>query len=176
MPAAVSGAGCNCAFLSPLLKAAGSHRLRALHRIERLFLQLLEVEEMQRKMSLATEEQEHKTQEVGRIYQALNIRACSSEEEAEDEFLQVLCVRKGKKLTARLLPHLAPEQAEKILLTITHHLPFLMKKDAPDEASTSSLGQGGAGLLSSISFPGAGCLAGYQQGWVDGWVDMGRGL
>ncbi|XP_031472062.1 protein PAT1 homolog 2 isoform X2 [Phasianus colchicus] len=115
-------------------EAAGSHRLRALHRIERLFLQLLEVEEMQRKMSLATEEQEHKTQEVGRIYQALNIRACSSEEEAEDEFLQVLCVRKGKKLTARLLPHLAPEQAEKILLTITHHLPFLMKKDVPDES------------------------------------------
>uniref|UniRef100_A0A669NYS1 PAT1 homolog 2 n=1 Tax=Phasianus colchicus TaxID=9054 RepID=A0A669NYS1_PHACC len=61
--------------------------------------------------------------------------------EAEDEFLQVLCVRKGKKLTARLLPHLAPEQAEKILLTITHHLPFLMKKDVPDEVSTSSLGQ-----------------------------------
>ena len=36
MPAAVSGAGCNCAFLSPLLKAAGRHRLRALHRIERV--------------------------------------------------------------------------------------------------------------------------------------------
>ncbi|XP_072201750.1 protein PAT1 homolog 2 isoform X2 [Excalfactoria chinensis] len=115
-------------------EAAGSHRLRALHRIERLFLQLLEVEEMQRRMSFAAEEQEHKTQEVGRIYHALNIRACSSEEEAEDEFLQVLCVRKGKKLTARLLPHLAPEQAEKILLTITHHLPFLMKKDVPDES------------------------------------------
>ncbi|NXJ08850.1 PATL2 protein, partial [Odontophorus gujanensis] len=112
-------------------EAAGSHRLRALHRIERLFVQLLEVEEMQRKMSSATEEQEHKAQEVGRIYQALNIRVCSSEEEAEDEFLQVLCVRKGKKLTARLLPHLTPEQAEKILLTITHHLPFLMKKDIP---------------------------------------------
>ncbi|POI26668.1 hypothetical protein CIB84_009582 [Bambusicola thoracicus] len=48
--------------------------------VEELFLQLLEVEEMQRKMSLATEEQEHKTQEVGRIYQALNIRACSSED------------------------------------------------------------------------------------------------
>ncbi|XP_035422580.1 protein PAT1 homolog 2 isoform X1 [Cygnus atratus] len=115
-------------------EAAGSHRLRALHRIERLFLQLLEVEEMQRKVSLAPEEQEQKTQEAGRIYQALKIRACSSEEEAEDEFLQVLCVRKGKKLTARLLPHLASEQAEKILLTITHHLPFLMKKDALDES------------------------------------------
>ncbi|KFO04531.1 Protein PAT1 2, partial [Balearica regulorum gibbericeps] len=134
--AAVSGAGCNCsAFLSPLLKAAGSHRLRALHRIEKLFLQLLEVEEMQRKMSPAPEEQqqpccqEQRNQEVERIYQALKIRACSSEEEAEDEFLQLLCVRKGKKLTARLLPHLTQEQAEKILLTVTHHLPFLMKKD-----------------------------------------------
>ncbi|KFZ56813.1 Protein PAT1 2, partial [Antrostomus carolinensis] len=125
-----------------LLKAAGSHRLRALHRIEKLFLQLLEVEETQRKMSLALEEQqpccqEQKSQEVECIYQALKIRACSSEEEAEDEFLQLLCVRKGKKLTARLLPHLTQEQAEKILLTITHHLPFLMKKDMLDEASTS---------------------------------------
>ncbi|XP_054692740.1 protein PAT1 homolog 2 isoform X3 [Grus americana] len=121
-------------------EAAGSHRLRALHRIEKLFLQLLEVEEMQRKMSLAPEEQqqpccqEQKNQEVERIYQALKIRACSSEEEAEDEFLQLLCVRKGKKLTARLLPHLTQEQAEKILLTVTHHLPFLMKKDMLDES------------------------------------------
>ncbi|NXJ70745.1 PATL2 protein, partial [Rostratula benghalensis] len=116
-------------------EAAGSQRLRALHRIEKLFLQLLEVEEMQRKMSLAPEEeqpccQEQKSQEVERIYQVLKIRACSSEEEAEDEFLQLLCVRKGKKLTARLLPHLTREQGEKILLTITHHLPFLMKKDS----------------------------------------------
>ncbi|KAM6058619.1 protein PAT1 homolog 2 isoform 2-T4 [Chlamydotis macqueenii] len=120
-------------------EAAGSHRLRALHRIEKLFLQLLEVEEVQRKMSLAPEEQqpccqEQKSQEVEHIYQALKIRACSSEEEAEDEFLQLLCVRKGKKLTARLLPHLTREQAEKILLIITHHLPFLMKKDMLDES------------------------------------------
>ncbi|NXQ99457.1 PATL2 protein, partial [Sagittarius serpentarius] len=122
-----------------LVEEVGSHRLRALHRIEKLFLQLLEVEEMQRKMSLAPEEQqsccqEQKSQEVERIYQALKIRACSSEEEAEDEFLQLLCVRKGKKLTARLLPHLTQEQVEKILLTITHHLPFLMKKDVLDES------------------------------------------
>ncbi|NWV71441.1 PATL2 protein, partial [Malurus elegans] len=116
----------------------GSHRLRALHRIEKLFLQLMEVEEAQRKMSLALGEQqpprqEQKSQEVESIYQALKIRACSGEEEAEDEFLQLLCVRKGKKLMARLLPHLTREQAEKVLLTITHHLPFLMKKDMLDE-------------------------------------------
>ncbi|NXM81265.1 PATL2 protein, partial [Oenanthe oenanthe] len=117
---------------------AGTHRLRALHRIEKLFLQLLEVEEVQQKKSLAQREQqphrqEEKSQKVESIYQALKIRACSSEEEAEDEFLQLLCVRKGKKLMARLMPHLIGEQREKILLTITYHLPFLMKKDMLDE-------------------------------------------
>ncbi|NXU07321.1 PATL2 protein, partial [Buphagus erythrorhynchus] len=116
----------------------GTHRLRALHRIEKLFLQLLEVEEMQQKMSLAPREQqphrqEQKSQKVESIYQALKIRACSSEEEAEDEFLQLLCVHKGKKLMARLLPHLIREQRENILLTITHSLSFLMKKDMLDE-------------------------------------------
>ncbi|NXT67915.1 PATL2 protein, partial [Chaetops frenatus] len=119
-------------------EAAGTHRLRALHRIEKLFLQLLEVEEVQQKMSLALGEQqlhgqEQKSQKVESIYQALKIRACSSEEEAEDEFLQLLCVRKGKKLVVRLLPHLIQEQREKILLTIIYHLPFLMKKDMLDE-------------------------------------------
>ncbi|XP_059714234.1 protein PAT1 homolog 2 isoform X3 [Haemorhous mexicanus] len=118
-------------------EAAGTHRLRALHRIEKLFLQLLEVEEVQQKMSLGEQQpqkQEQKSQKVESIYQALKIRACSSEEEAEDEFLQLLCVRKGKKLVARLLPHLIVEQREKILLAITYHLPFLMKKDVLDES------------------------------------------
>ncbi|OWK58867.1 Protein PAT1 2 [Lonchura striata] len=131
-------------------EAAGTHRLRALHRIEKLFLQLLEVEEVQQKMSLGEQQsqrQEQKSQKVENIYQALKIRACSSEEEAEDEFLQVLCVRKGKKLLARLLPHLIGEQREKILLTITYHLSFLMKKDTLDEASTSSQGRDDLGCL-----------------------------
>ncbi|KAM4766157.1 protein PAT1 homolog 2 isoform 2-T2 [Cyanocitta cristata] len=133
-------------------EAAGTYRLRALHRIEKLFLQLMEVEEVQQKMSLALGEQqpprqEQKSQKVDSIYQVLKIRACSSEEEAEDEFLQLLCVRKGKKLVARLLPHLTQEQREKILLTITHHLPFLMKKDMLDEASTSSHGRDDPGCL-----------------------------
>ncbi|RLW03626.1 hypothetical protein DV515_00006233, partial [Chloebia gouldiae] len=128
---------------------------------EELFLQLLEVEEVQQKMSLGEQQsqrQEQKSQKVESIYQALKIRACSSEEEAEDEFLQLLCVRKGKKLVARLLPYLIGEQREKILLTIAYHLPFLMKKDMLDEASTSSQGRDDLGcflpalfLLGSLS-------------------------
>ncbi|NXY07852.1 PATL2 protein, partial [Pteruthius melanotis] len=103
-----------------------------------LFMQLMEVEEMQQKMSLALGDQqphrqEQKSQKVESIYQALKVGTCSSKEEAEDEFLQLLCVRKGKKLLARLLPHLTQEPRENILLTITHHLPFLVKKDMLDE-------------------------------------------
>ncbi|NXI79608.1 PATL2 protein, partial [Rhipidura dahli] len=120
------------------MEEVGTHRLRALHKIEKLFLQLIEVEEMEEKMSLAPGEQqppmlEQKRQKVESIYQVLKIRACSKEEEAEDEFLQLLCVRKGKKLVVRLLPHLDREQKEKILLTITHHLLFLIKKDVMDQ-------------------------------------------
>ncbi|XP_006020328.1 protein PAT1 homolog 2 isoform X5 [Alligator sinensis] len=127
-----------------LEEAAGNQRLRALDRIEKMFLQLLDVEETQRKINLAPEEQhprfrEKKSREVGRIFHTLKIGACGSEEEAEDEFLQVLCVRKGKKLTARLLPHLAREQAEGILAAITRHLPFLMRKDVLDEFGISLL-------------------------------------
>lgn len=81
--------------------------------------------------------------------------------EAEDEFLQLLCVRKGKKLVARLLPHLTREQREKILLTITHHLPFLMKKDMLDEASTSSQGRDGPGCLPPSLF-----LLGWGAAWA----------
>uniref|UniRef100_A0A452GLU6 Uncharacterized protein n=1 Tax=Gopherus agassizii TaxID=38772 RepID=A0A452GLU6_9SAUR len=98
--------------------------------LPQMFLQLLEVEETQRKMNLLPEEQ------VGGrvcVLQGLGSSGLSFRE-AEDEFLQVLCVRKGKKLTARLLPHLAREQAEEILVTVTRHLPFLMRKDALDES------------------------------------------
>lgn len=48
-----------------------------------LFLQLLEVEEVQQKISLGeqqSQKQEQKSQKVENIYQALKIRACSSEE------------------------------------------------------------------------------------------------
>ncbi|NWU99443.1 PATL2 protein, partial [Upupa epops] len=119
-----------------LMEEVGSHRLRALHRIEKLFLQLLKVEEKRQKMSPEEQQphyQQQKSREVDRIYEALRIRVCSGGEETEDEFLQLLCVRKGKKLMARLLPHLTHEQAQEILLTITHHLSFLMKKDVLDE-------------------------------------------
>lgn len=53
--------------------------------------------------------------------------------EAADGFLQVLSVRKGKALVARLLPFLPRDLAVSLLLAVTHHLPLLVKRDAADQ-------------------------------------------
>ncbi|XP_073440707.1 protein PAT1 homolog 2 [Dendrobates tinctorius] len=121
------------------MKALGYQRLRVLKHIEKLFVQLLEVEEMERKMPHIPEDQHMRFQQkqsykVQKIYEALKIGACCCEEESEDEFLQLLLVGKGKKLTTRLLPFLHSEQAVEILLTVVQHLSFLIKNDATEKS------------------------------------------
>ncbi|KAJ6664096.1 hypothetical protein lerEdw1_008311 [Lerista edwardsae] len=121
-----------------LEQAAGDQRLQVLYQIEKMYLQLLDMEDTRRKMDLALGEQrsllrEKFANEVGHIYQTLRIEEHSSEEEAKDEFLQILLVGKGKRLVARLLPHLSPEKAKRVLATVTQHLPLLIAKDMLDE-------------------------------------------
>ena len=53
--------------------------------------------------------------------------------EAADGFLQVLSIRKGKALVARLLPFLPQDRAVSLLLTITRHLPFLVRRVVADQ-------------------------------------------
>lgn len=54
--------------------------------------------------------------------------------------MQIMCIRKGKRLVARILPFLAPEQAADVLMATARNLPFLIKKDAQDEVSFQILG------------------------------------
>ncbi|KAG8590944.1 hypothetical protein GDO81_006980 [Engystomops pustulosus] len=121
------------------MKALGYQRVRVLKHIEKLFVLLLEVEEMERKMPHIPEDQHLRFQQkqsykVQRIYEALKIGACCCEEESEDEFLQLLLVGKGKKLTSRLLPFLHSEQAVEVLLTVVQHLSFLIKNDSTEKS------------------------------------------
>ncbi|XP_048338001.1 protein PAT1 homolog 2 [Sphaerodactylus townsendi] len=122
----------------PPEQAVGNQRLQVLYQIEKMFLQLLDIEDTQRKLVLAPEKQhshfyEKLAHELGHIYQSLRIEECNNEEETKGTFLQILLVGKGKKLVARLLPHLSPEQAKQVLITITQNLSFLIKKDLLDE-------------------------------------------
>lgn len=54
---------------------------------------------------------------------------------SDDPFVQIMCIRKGKHLVARILPFLSSEQAAEILMATARNLPFLIKKDAQDEVN-----------------------------------------
>ncbi|XP_045057645.2 protein PAT1 homolog 2 [Desmodus rotundus] len=117
----------------PEMGAAGSQRLRVLSWIEKMFLQLLEIEEGQNNGPPQPCYSEQQRNHVEKLFQALKTQEQNNLEEAADGFLQVLSVRKGKALVARLLPFLPQDQAVSLLLVITHHLPLLVKRDAADQ-------------------------------------------
>ncbi|XP_049637656.1 protein PAT1 homolog 2 [Suncus etruscus] len=113
--------------------ATSSQKLRVLYHIEKMYHQLLEIEEGQenRPPQPCSEKQRSK---VEKLFQALKSQELNNTKEATDGFLQVLSVRKGKTLVARLLPFLPQDHAVNLLLVIIHHLPILIKTDIADQA------------------------------------------
>ncbi|KAM7239199.1 hypothetical protein CapIbe_008694 [Capra ibex] len=112
--------------------AASSQRLWVLYRIEKMFLQLLEIEDGQQEAQPRDSEQ--RSSQVEKLFQALKAQGQNNLEAADDGFLQALSVGKGKALVARLLPFLPRDRAVSLLLAITRHLPFLVKRDVADQA------------------------------------------
>ncbi|XP_029409930.1 LOW QUALITY PROTEIN: protein PAT1 homolog 2 [Nannospalax galili] len=114
--------------------ATCGQRLQVLFQIEKMFLQLLEIEEGQKNgfPQLCCSGQQ--SNQVEKLFQALKTQEQNSLEETADSLLQVLSVRKGKFLVARLLPFLPRDQAVSLLLYITHHLPLLIRRDLADQA------------------------------------------
>ncbi|XP_010623169.1 protein PAT1 homolog 2 isoform X2 [Fukomys damarensis] len=118
--------------------AASSQKLRVLCKIERMFLQLLEIEEGQKGLPQTCHSGQQNNQ-IEKLFQALKTQEQSNLEETADSFLQVLSVRKGKTLVARLLPFLLPDQAVSLLVIVTQHLPLLIRRDGTDQFGISLL-------------------------------------
>ncbi|XP_039105980.1 protein PAT1 homolog 2 [Hyaena hyaena] len=114
--------------------APSSQRLQVLSRIEKMFLQLLELEQGQKDGPPQPCYSTQQSSQIEKLFQALKTQEQTNLEEAADGFLQVLSVRKGKALVARLLPFLPQDQAVSLLLAITHHLPLLVRRDVADQA------------------------------------------
>uniref|UniRef100_A0A8C6DWS4 PAT1 homolog 2 n=1 Tax=Moschus moschiferus TaxID=68415 RepID=A0A8C6DWS4_MOSMO len=114
--------------------AASSQRLWVLYRIEKMFLQLLEIEDGQQDGPAQPRDCEQQSSRVEKLFQALKAQGQNNLEAADDGFLQALSVGKGKALVARLLPFLPRDRAVSLLLAITRHLPFLVKRDVADQA------------------------------------------
>uniref|UniRef100_A0A8C5MR46 mRNA decay factor PAT1 domain-containing protein n=1 Tax=Leptobrachium leishanense TaxID=445787 RepID=A0A8C5MR46_9ANUR len=155
------------------IEALGYQRLQVLKHIEKLYIMLLEVEEIEKKMPHISEDQHIRFQQkqsfkVQRLYDALKNTTSDPEDETENEFLQLLQVTKGKKLLSRLLPFLHSEQAGQILLTVVRHLSYLMKNDATEKFGISllySLLSQGERLLSSDT-PMEPCIGDFEK-WTD---------
>uniref|UniRef100_F7G5L3 PAT1 homolog 2 n=5 Tax=Monodelphis domestica TaxID=13616 RepID=F7G5L3_MONDO len=111
-----------------------NQKLQVLYRIEKMFLQLLKLEENQKNMLAKPHFYELQSKQLEKIYQALRTDDQDNSEEAANGFLQILSVRKGKVLVARLLLLLPRDQAVHLVLSITSHLPFLIRRDTADQA------------------------------------------
>ncbi|XP_018081080.1 protein PAT1 homolog 1 [Xenopus laevis] len=107
--------------------------------IEKMFSLLLDLEDFERRFSLCCEEAEHEvlTEEQKQKLQQLcdTLRGKEvGERVAEEQFVQIMCIRKGKRMISRILPLLPLQLAAAVLSIMAHNLLFLIKKDIQDQA------------------------------------------
>uniref|UniRef100_A0A8C3VU92 Protein PAT1 homolog 1 n=1 Tax=Catagonus wagneri TaxID=51154 RepID=A0A8C3VU92_9CETA len=119
-------------------KQVRDKRRKTLVIIEKTYSLLLDVEDYERRYLLSLEEErpalmDERKHKICSMYDNLRGRLPGQERPSDDHFVQIMCIRKGKRMVARILPFLSTEQAADILMTTARNLPFLIKKDAQDE-------------------------------------------
>ncbi|NXE17233.1 PATL1 protein, partial [Lophotis ruficrista] len=119
-------------------KQVRDKRRQTLVTIEKTYSLLLDVEDYERRYLLSLEGERpalmgERKQKICDMYDNLRGKAAGQERPSDDHFVQIMCIRKGKRLVARILPFLSPEQAADVLMATARNLPFLIKKDAQDE-------------------------------------------
>ncbi|KAM9425861.1 protein PAT1 homolog 2 [Pholidichthys leucotaenia] len=114
-------------------KDTRQQRLEILSKIEKLFMILLEVEEMEQMTSVLSKPEERRLETQRKVELIYFQLQHNKPQESEGEFLPFLLISKGKKLLARLLPYLKHDCGLKVLHSVASHLPTLMSRDA-DEA------------------------------------------
>nr|XP_056708188.1 protein PAT1 homolog 1 isoform X2 [Euleptes europaea] len=119
-------------------KQVRDKRRQTLFTIEKTYSLLLDVEDYERRYLLSLEGDrlalmEERKQKICDMYDNLRGKMPNQERLSDDPFVQIMCIRKGKRLVARILPFLSTDQAADILMATARNLPFLIKKDAQDE-------------------------------------------
>ncbi|XP_064019477.1 protein PAT1 homolog 1 isoform X2 [Pogoniulus pusillus] len=119
-------------------KQVRDKRRQTLVTIEKTYSLLLDVEDYERRYLLSLEGERpalmgERKQKICDMYDNLRGKAPGQDRPSDDHFMQIMCIRKGKRLVARILPFLSPEQAADVLMATARNLPFLIKKDAQDE-------------------------------------------
>uniref|UniRef100_A0A4X1VP04 Protein PAT1 homolog 1 n=1 Tax=Sus scrofa TaxID=9823 RepID=A0A4X1VP04_PIG len=124
-------------------KQVRDKRRKTLVIIEKTYSLLLDVEDYERRYLLSLEDRpalmDERKHKICSMYDNLRGKLPGQERPSDDHFVQIMCIRKGKRMVARILPFLSTEQAADILMTTARNLPFLIKKDAQDEFGLSLL-------------------------------------
>ncbi|XP_044152542.1 protein PAT1 homolog 1 isoform X2 [Bufo gargarizans] len=119
-------------------KQVRDKRRQTLVVIEKAFSVLLELEDFERRFSLCCEHEEQEAlnkerrQKLLQLCDILRVRE-GSERAAEEQIVQIMCIRKGKRLVARIFPFLPLQECTSLISTAAHSLPFLIKKDVQDQ-------------------------------------------
>ncbi|KAM4636920.1 LOW QUALITY PROTEIN: protein PAT1 homolog 1-like [Discoglossus pictus] len=158
-------------------KQVRDKRRQTLVVIDNTFAVVLELEDFERCFTLSCEEEEREAlseerrQKLQQLCDLLRGKE-GGDRLSEEQFVQIMCIRKGKRMIFRILP-LLPLQPATALLSITaHNLPFLIKKDLQDQAlpclagpSSLILGQLSPAAVTSLlqSFCGSGVNSLQQQ-------------
>ncbi|XP_051865840.1 protein PAT1 homolog 1-like [Pristis pectinata] len=121
-------------------KQVRDKRRQTLYTIERTYTLLLEVKDIEKKFLQVPESErpallEVRKAKIAQIYE--NLRGKQSDRPSDEHFVQIMCIGKGKRLTARVLGMLGTEQASSVLLATARNLPLLARKDSQDEVLPS---------------------------------------
>ncbi|KAG8550350.1 hypothetical protein GDO81_026444, partial [Engystomops pustulosus] len=143
-------------------KQVRDKRRQTLVIIEKAFSVLLELEDFDRRFSLCCEDEERvalSEERRAKLQQLCDIMKIKegSERAAEEQIIQVMCIRKGKRLVARIFPFLPLQQCSTFISTAAHSLPFLIKKDVQDQI-LSCLAAPCAQVVSQLSGPAVAAL------------------
>ncbi|KAM4033604.1 protein PAT1 homolog 1 [Anomaloglossus baeobatrachus] len=118
-------------------KQVRDKRRQTLVTIEKAFSVLLELEDFERRFSLCCEDErealtEERRQKVQQLCDILRVKE-GTERATEEHIVQIMCIRKGKRLVGRILPFFPLQQCTSLISTVAHSLPFLIKKDVQDQ-------------------------------------------
>ncbi|XP_059817298.1 protein PAT1 homolog 1-like [Hypanus sabinus] len=120
-------------------KQVRDRRRQTLYTIEKTYSLLLEVKDVEQKFLQAGDSErpallELRKLKIDQIYENLRGKQTSASSRSGDEhFVQIMCIRKGKRLTARALGLLGTAEAASLLQAVARNLPLLAKKDSQDE-------------------------------------------
>ncbi|KAM4704116.1 protein PAT1 homolog 1 isoform 2-T2 [Rhinophrynus dorsalis] len=119
-------------------KQVRDKRRQTLVIIEKIFSLVLDLEDFERRFALSCDEEEQEAlneerrQKLQQLFDMLRGRE-EGDRVLEEQFVQIMCIRKGKRLISRILPLLPLQQATAVLSTTAHNLIFLIKKDMQDQ-------------------------------------------